>query len=432
VGIFSKSFFLFFVLTTLSNQSFAFDKCGRRIEEGRRGFFSFYECNEHDQLVSRKVFKEWDFIEENFHHPGELKPFKRRILKSDQVTPADYFFTYKSDEENDLSLKSVTVKSFDGVTLGSHKVELSEEEVNSFSPNANLDPKILIIDSGFSFTHPSLKDYVFYNSDEALNDEDSDGDGIKDNVLGFHGVSEYEGSADYTSNINEPLKLKPLGAPLSHGTAVADVAVSELETIGFIGMSGDFHSPAFLYKALEIINKHNIIAVNLSFGFGDRSQPGPISESSYDAMAGLIMSARDTLFVIASGNSGINFDESNYSEFPACLRGSNVITVGALNTNSIAEDKKDHYQAASISNVGRRCVDFYAPGENIQAAAVGDVKLTATGTSFAAPYTVNKILKVYEENPNLNVREIREILEANIYVPTESELPSRLGGFLNM
>ena len=426
----SSLFGLIFMCSLFSQKTQAFDKCGKRIEEGRRGYFSVYECNEKEQLLSRKVFKEWDFIEENFYKPGELRPFKRRILKSDQVMPADYIFSYINEDENDLSFESITVFDLEGNLKGKHKVQLERKDIESFEKNSILKPKALIIDSGFSFTHPNLKNHVFYNALETLNGDDDDGDNIKDNILGAHGVSVYESSATYTANINEPMRLKSLGAPLSHGTAVADVAMKGLKETGFIGMSGDFHSPAFLYKALEIINKHNVLVVNLSFGFGDRSQPGPVLDDSYDAMSGLIFSARNTLFIIAAGNSSVDFDESDYSEFPACLRGSNVITVGALNTNKIHEEFKDFYEPATISNRGSRCIDFYAPGENMKAAAVGDTVLTATGTSFSAPYTVNQILKISEENPALSSREIKEIVFENIYRPKQSELPSRSGGFL--
>src|SRR5690606_16049021 len=154
------------------------------------------------------------------------------------------------------------------------------------------------------------------NKREVLDGADNDGDGFVDNISTIKGLLGSGGSINYQFNENERLRLPPVGggAPMSHGTFVASVAMKDIDHSTFIGASGDIYSSVFLYKMIEIIKTHDLRFNNMSFGFGDRGGVSLIDRDDHYALENFIKNQSSVLHVIAAGNYGINFDESRYSE----------------------------------------------------------------------------------------------------------------------
>ncbi|KAF2831464.1 subtilisin-like protein [Ophiobolus disseminans] len=94
---------------------------------------------------------------------------------------------------------------------------------------------------------------------------------------------------------------------------------------------------------------------------------------------------------VAAGNEAVDACGST----PAHLGGanSNVVTVGSVNINN---------QVSSFSNVGK-CVDIYAPGEQILSAwATGDTIINfLSGTSMACPHTTGVMAYLMAKEPAL-------------------------------
>lgn len=109
--------------------------------------------------------------------------------------------------------------------------------------------------------------------------------------------------------------------------------------------------------------------------------------------------AKDTLFVIAAGNDGMNNDVLPTS--PANLRMPNTITVAA----TLAYQK-----IASFSNYGETMVDVAAPGVGILSAIPGNQTLTVSGTSQASPFVANVAALLTDANPNLSNSDLKKIL----------------------
>jgi cerevisin len=94
---------------------------------------------------------------------------------------------------------------------------------------------------------------------------------------------------------------------------------------------------------------------------------------------------------VAAGNDGIDACGST----PAHLGGanSNVVTVGSVNIRN---------QVSTFSNIGK-CVDIYAPGEQILSAwATGDTIINfLSGTSMACPHVTGVMAYLMAQDPSL-------------------------------
>jgi subtilisin family serine protease len=108
--------------------------------------------------------------------------------------------------------------------------------------------------------------------------------------------------------------------------------------------------------------------------------------------------AKDTLFVIAAGNDGMNNDI--YPTYPANIKRFNTITVAAT---------EGYKRLASFSNYGM-LVDVAAPGVGILSSIPGNMYLTVSGTSQAAPFVSHVLGEMMDINPKLNFNELKKIL----------------------
>jgi cell wall-associated protease len=118
-----------------------------------------------------------------------------------------------------------------------------------------------------------------------------------------------------------------------------------------------------------------------------------------DASKAMPNGAKDTLFVIAAGNDGMNNDV--YPTSPANLRMPNTITVAAT---------LGYQKIASFSNYGEKMVDVAAPGVGIESAIPGQQYLTVSGTSQASPFVANVAGMLIDANPNLSNSDLKKIL----------------------
>lgn len=112
-----------------------------------------------------------------------------------------------------------------------------------------------------------------------------------------------------------------------------------------------------------------------------------------------------TLFVFSAGNLGVDNGQTHH--FPSRLRHDNVISIAALNGDSLAP----------FSNWGHEYVDIAAPGVGIEALLpsvytkeAGVNMIPASGTSMAAPYVSNVAARCLQLNPQLTGSQLKQII----------------------
>jgi cell wall-associated protease len=128
--------------------------------------------------------------------------------------------------------------------------------------------------------------------------------------------------------------------------------------------------------------------------------------------------SKGVLLVHAAGNDAKDIDTA--SNFPNPVfadgsgRASNVITVGA------SGDMQNGGLIASFSNYGKKEVDVFAPGVNINSTIPGgNTYGKASGTSMACPVVAGIAALVLENYPNLTPEQLKEAIVKSAVAPKE-------------
>ena len=214
------------------------------------------------------------------------------------------------------------------------------------------DVIIAVIDSGVAFDHPDLKDNIWTNKNEIVdNGLDDDENGYADDIHGWDFVNRDNNPSDYSKDLYGD----------GHGTHVAGIIAAEGDnSIGTVGVMWHaqimplqifdlFEDSPFNATTMNIVLavlyavENGAKIINCSFG-------GPsFSHAQYETYQ--FAEQNGALVVAAAGNDGQ--DNDDFPTYPASYDLGNIIAVAA-------SDESD--DLASYSNFGTVFVDVAAPG----------------------------------------------------------------------
>jgi len=204
-----------------------------------------------------------------------------------------------------------------------------------------------------------------------------------------------------------------------HGTHVAGIirAVSGAKIIPFRYYSdGNPGSVNLRYSIRAIYSAIDAGAQIINYSGG-----GPdFSEAEYLAIK--YAGERGILVVAAAGNEREDTDLPYNRFYPASYHLPNVIVVAAHDIQN---------ERLHSSNVGRKSVDLFAPGENIFSTLSGGRYGYMSGTSMATPFVTGVAALILAKDPSLTPEQVKAIILHTVNVKRSLKGLCASGGTLN-
>lgn len=235
------------------------------------------------------------------------------------------------------------------------------------------------------------------------------GDDPNDLTNRFYGTNEYEGPDAF------------------HGTHVAGIiAANRNNNIGIKGVADNVRIMTVrcvpdgderdkdVANAIYYAVDNGASVINMSFGKGYSPQKWYVDQAMRYA------AEHDVLLVHAAGNSAANNDkEGNFPNdelqkpikkglFGKEKRISTWMEIGALNW------KSGEKRVANFSNYGKKNVDLFSPGVQLQSTVPDGKYGPASGTSMASPAAAGVAAMIRSYYPELSAVQVKHIMETSV------------------
>jgi subtilisin family serine protease len=314
--------------------------------------------------------------------PGVLSAEPNRLIQPD-TTPNDSYFGALWGMDN-------TGQPVEGVP-GTADADIDAPEAwNMLTGNEQV--VVAVLDTGVDSSHSDLSDRIapggFDFADDDTNPSDQDGHGTHvAGTIGAHGDN-----AAGVAGVNWNVRIQPLRFIGEFGGTLAD----ELD-------------------ALNYVAQQHVRIMNGSYGYF--GPPSPAEKAAFAA-------AKDTLFVLAAGNDGVNNDVAPH--YPCSYNLPNIVCVAAT-------DNSD--QLADFSNYGKKRVHLAAPGVNVLSTVPTWFNPYGyemfSGTSMATPHVAGVAALALGLVPDLTTKELRRALLKGVDKKANLKGKVRSGGRLN-
>jgi thermitase len=308
------------------------------------------------------------------------------------------------------------------------------------------DVVVAILDDGFCYDHPDLKDNIWHNPGETgadgegfrkeTNGKDDDHNGYLDDVVGWDFAFD---DPDVDCHIFDGMDktriaryghsmaaMGIIGARGNNGLGVAGInwnVSMMLLKIGAQGIARGEHDTERTERAARAIRyaaDNGARIINWS-GFTDDPRPEKL-QALHEAIE--YAAWKNVLVVVAAGNSFDNLDDDkNCGAAPECFENENLMKVAEIDFRG--ELYRVAGKRASGSNYGVKRVDIAAVGQNYSTAMTSGgfgVYRLGVGTSDAAPVVSGVAALMLSVNPSLTAVQLKQVL-----LDTARRLPALQG-----
>jgi subtilisin family serine protease len=344
----------------------------------------------------------------SFHNPGRSLVINTRSYKSS-------IKEFDSEKGIDLNIEKAW-----GITTGSKSVVVA------------------LLDDGFCYDHPDIKDNVWHNPgeigkdqggfDKETNGVDDDHNGYVDDVVGWDFVFDSPDPDCHVFDGMDRTRIAPywhslnamgiIGAKGNNGIGVAGINWDVSMMLLKIGVQGigrgqvDAFRVERAAKAIRYATDNGARVINWS-GFVDDKRPEKLALLR-EAMN--YAAAKNVLIVLSAGNAAKDIDLNVNCLFPQCFDTENIIRVAEIDFQGRLYRVQSSSKFVGGSNYGARRVEIAAIAMNYTTDienGIGTYEL-AGGTSNAAPVVSGVAALMLSVNPALTAVQLRNLLMQSV------------------
>lgn len=293
---------------------------------------------------------------------------------------------------------------------------------------------VAIMDDGFCYTHPDIRDNIWHNSgeigtdsggyDKETNGVDDDKNGYGDDIVGWDFVFDTPDVDCHIFDGMDRTRIAPywhsmrtmgiIGAHGNNGMGVAGInwnVSMMLLRVGVQGIHRDEVDMSRLDRAARAIRyaaDNGARVVDWS-GFANDTRPEKVAELR-EAMK--YADRKNVLIVLAAGNDAKDLDkDENCSHAPQCFEGDNIIHVAEIDFEGSLFVGKGRFVGGS--NYGAKRVEIAAIGMNYTTDLTkggAPIYSLAGGTSGAGPVVSGVAALMLSVNPSLTAHQLKQLL----------------------
>lgn len=331
-----------------------------------------------------------------------LEPVDGVALRADKKKAADFWADITSPKSRSASdLKKLWLDAKVEATLDRSTKQVHAPEAWAAGYDGK-GTKVAVLDTGADAEHPDLKGRVgaTKNFTDSPDDEDHQGHGT-------HTTSTVGGTG--AASDGKKKGVAP-GTELLHGKVLNDSG------------SG---ATSWIIAGMQWAVDEKADVVSMSLGNPARTDcTDPMSTATEE----LAQSSKDTLFVLASGNTGPSL---NSVSSPGCAP--SVLTVGAVDRDDSTANFSSRGPAYGSHTLKP---EIAAPGVDISAAAAGGRGVYAyqsmSGTSMATPHVAGAAALVKQRHPEWSAQQIKSALVSSADSGIPGDVTETGGGRLDV
>jgi thermitase len=298
----------------------------------------------------------------------------------------------------------------------------------------NKNAVVAILDDGFCYTHPDIRDNIWHNPgesgkdgnglDKETNAIDDDHNGYVDDIVGWDFVFDTPDVDCHVFDGMDKTRIAPyphsmgamgiIGAKGNNSIGVAGInwnVSMMLLRIGVQGIRRDEHDLARIDRVVRAIHyaaDNGARIINWS-GFVNDARPEKIAELR---AAIEYAASKDVLVVVGAGNDAKDLDENNNcSHAPQCFEGDDLMKIAEIDFDGNLCAARGNEVGGS--NYGAKRVDIAAIAMNyttdVTKGGIGIYRL-AGGTSNAAPVVSGVAALMLSVNPSLTAAQLKRLL----------------------
>lgn len=352
---------------------------------------------------SVKVKKTDEIIIKNTDNFGNIEDVTLQAIMLEDKVNIDEFISQELKENNEIEFIQADY-TFEISELSQKEAEMPASsdidkssfgliDLGEYKAAKNYDDKIIVavIDTGIDTSHKDLKDKIYINVKESLDNTDSDANGYIDDVNGWNFF-------DKTNVVYD----KEFPIAQAHGTQVAGI-ISGLtkENYGISKNSNIVILPIKVFSNGIAYTSDIIEAINYAESMGAKIINCSFGSTSFNPALKETMENSSALFVCAAGNGRNNLDGNPV--YPAAFGLDNIISVTSVN---------DDGGLSYFSNYGAKTVDIAAPGRDIISTIPENKYGENTGSSMSAAFVSGTAARILDKNVNLKATEVkRQIID---------------------